>query len=87
MVKLITALGFKTRYLNFMLLASLCSLVVILSACGGAPNDEAADESLTIYSGRSESLVGPIIQQFGETTGTRVLVKYAGTLQLAATLL
>ena len=42
---------------------------------------------LIIYSGRSESLVDPIIQQFKGTTGIDVRVKYAGTGALAATLL
>ncbi len=42
---------------------------------------------LIIYSGRSESLVDPIIQQFKGTTGIDVKVKYAGTGALAATLL
>lgn len=42
---------------------------------------------LIIYSGRSESLVDPIIRQFKETTGIDVQVKYAGTGALAATLL
>ncbi len=42
---------------------------------------------LVIYSGRSESLVAPIIQQFKGTTGIDVQVKYAGTSALAATLL
>ena len=42
---------------------------------------------LVIYSGRSESLVDPIIQQFKGATGIDVQVKYAGTSALAATLL
>ncbi len=42
---------------------------------------------LIIYSGRSESLVDPIIQQFKGTSGIDVQVKYAKTGQLAATLL
>ena len=42
---------------------------------------------LVIYSGRSESLVDPIIQQFKGTSGIDVQVKYANTGQLAATLL
>jgi iron(III) transport system substrate-binding protein len=50
-------------------------------APGGGPG------TLTVYSGRSESLVAPIIQQFSAATGIRVSVKYAGTAQLAATLL
>ena len=42
---------------------------------------------LIIYSGRSETLVDPIIQQFKGATGIDVQVKYAGTAALAATLL
>ena len=42
---------------------------------------------LVIYSGRSESLVDPIIQQFKGATGIDVQVKYAGTSAMAATLL
>ena len=52
--------------------------------------ESALDEDpgeLIIYSGRSESLVDPIIQQFKGTTGIDVKVKYAGTGALAATLL
>ena len=42
---------------------------------------------LVVYSGRSQSLVDPIIQQFAKATGIDVQVKYAQTSQLAATLL
>ena len=42
---------------------------------------------LVIYSGRSETLVDSIIQQFAEATGIEVEVRYANTGQLAATLL
>ena len=50
-----------------------------------APSDDPGE--LIIYSGRSESLVDPIIQQFKGATGIDVKVKYAGTGALAATLL
>ena len=43
--------------------------------------------SLVIYSGRSESLVDPIIQQFSDATGIEVRLDYAETPQIAATLL
>ena len=43
--------------------------------------------TLVVYSGRSESLVGPIIEQFGEATGIDVQVKYGSTFEIAATLL
>ena len=42
---------------------------------------------LVVYSGRSESLVDAVIQQFSQATGIEVEVKYGGTAQLAATLL
>ncbi len=42
---------------------------------------------LVVYSGRSETLVDSIIQQFAEATGIEVEVRYANTGQLAATLL
>ena len=42
--------------------------------------------SLVLYSGRSESLVGPIIQQFREATGIDIQVKYGSTSEMAATL-
>ena len=45
------------------------------------------DGSLVVYSGRGESLVDPIIQQFADVTGIDVEVKYGGTASLAATLL
>ena len=47
---------------------------------------EADPGSLVVYSGRSESLVDPIIRQFADATGINVQVKYAGTGELAATL-
>ena len=43
--------------------------------------------SLVVYSGRSESLVGPIIEQFREATGIDVSTKYGGTGEIAATIL
>ena len=43
--------------------------------------------ALVIYSGRGESLVDPILRQFGDATGVDVQVKYGGTASLAATLL
>ena len=47
---------------------------------------EATGGSLTIYSAREETLVGPIIQQFEDATGIEVGVKYGSNSGLAATI-
>jgi iron(III) transport system substrate-binding protein len=60
---------------------------LILAACGG--DDEASgvdDSKLVLYSGRAESLVQPVIDQFQEATGVQVSVRYGSTAQLAAQL-
>lgn len=43
--------------------------------------------TLTVYSGRNEELVGPIIERFKAQSGIDVKVRYGGTSELAATLL
>jgi iron(III) transport system substrate-binding protein len=45
-----------------------------------------AAETLTVYSGRNERLVGPLYKAFTEKTGIEVKVRYGETPQLAATL-
>lgn len=73
------------RRLQTMLLGALVVLIAGLAAACGSGGDGAG--SLVLYSGRSESLVDPIIQQFADLSGIDVQVKYAGTASLAATLL
>ena len=77
----------------------LMATVLAAAACtneGRATSDgeavsqsiQAADAGeLIVYSGRSESLVGPIIEQFENATGVAVSVKYGSTGEIAATLL
>ncbi len=48
---------------------------------------EAQGSTLTIYSGRSEDLVGPAIEQFEADTGIAVEVRYGSTSNLALTIL
>lgn len=47
----------------------------------------ATEESLTLYSGRKESLVQPLLDQFTADTGIEVEVRYAGTSETAALIL
>ncbi len=50
---------------------------------------ESADEAteLTIYSGRNENLVGPLLERYQEVSGVTINVRYGGTAEMAATIL
>lgn len=65
-----------------LLLVSAVSAGLLLTGCAPADN-----QSLTIYSGRSEELIAPLIERFEQETGVAVEVRYAGTAELAAQLL
>lgn len=58
-------------------------VVVALLAGVGAQ----AAETVTVYSGRNEKLVGSVFKAFEKKTGTKVKVRYGETPALAATLL
>ena len=63
------------------LLMLLIALAVAVTACGGS------DDTLTVYSGRSEELVAPLIEQFEAATGRSVEVRYGDSAELAAQIL
>ncbi|MFP5333838.1 MAG: extracellular solute-binding protein [Actinomycetes bacterium] len=74
----------QTRVPRRLAAAVLAAAVTVpLGACsvlGGG-------DTLTIYSGRNEKLVGPLLEQLEEAVGTEVEVRYAGSSELAAQLL
>jgi iron(III) transport system substrate-binding protein len=51
------------------------------------PLELVSDNTVVLYSGREESLVAPLLEIFTERTGIEVVVRYAGTSELAAQLL
>lgn len=59
---------------------------LVLAACGDDEASGVDDSKLVLYSGRAESLVQPVIDQFQEATGVQVSVRYGSTAQLAAQL-
>ncbi len=73
--------GFLAGRRRRTLLTALLTAGLLVGACGGA------DDPLLIYSGRGEELVGPLIDEFRRSSGLEVEVRYAGSTELAATLL
>lgn len=71
--------------MNRVSMSLLVVLGVVFAACGGSAGD--SEGPLTVYSGRSEDLVAPLIEQFETETGIEVEVRYGNSTELAATLL
>jgi iron(III) transport system substrate-binding protein len=56
---------------------ALLAAILAASGCGGDR------DALTIYSGRTEDLVGPLLERFSEEQGVAIDVRYGDTPQLA----
>jgi iron(III) transport system substrate-binding protein len=63
----------------------LGTLALTLAACGGSGAGEGGGR-LTIYSGREEELVAPLIEMYEQQSGTNVEVRYGDSAELAATI-
>ncbi|MCK8816444.1 iron ABC transporter substrate-binding protein [Natroniella sulfidigena] len=73
---------FKRKGLIVLALA-LVTLLAVFTGCSSTSDTE----ELTIYSGRSENLIGPVFEKFEQETGIEVNVRYGDTAELAATIL
>jgi iron(III) transport system substrate-binding protein len=80
---------------SILMALGLAAVLILALACSSDDNSDSSENSdpsdeggeLIIYSGRSESLIAPLIEKFEAATGIDAKVNYAGTGALAATLL
>lgn len=68
------------KILALLVLPIAVSFALLAAGCG----DD--DKTITVYSGRSEELIGPLFERFDDEHGIKVEVRYAKTAQLAALL-
>jgi iron(III) transport system substrate-binding protein len=61
---------------SFAVVALVAIAVILLPACSDG-------SALTIYSGRDEALVGPLLEEFAETEGIQIDIRYGDSTDLA----
>ncbi len=68
--------------LRFLKISTLVvALAVLIAACGGSD-----EKTVTIYSGRGQNLIGPLLDQFEEQSGYKVKAQYSDAASLALTI-
>ena len=66
---------------------NLLAVFLLAVSAAGFVSCSPGSDTLTVYSGRSETLVSPLLAAFIEDTGIDIKVKYAGSPSIAATIL
>ena len=77
----------RILYMSIAILASAFIITVCSVDTETTKANNSTPGTIAVYSGRSESLIGPIIEKFEAVSGIDVSVKYAKTGEIAATLL
>lgn len=83
-----TSFSFRSRLLRRFtvgVLAAIGASVLAAGVLSGCTSDDG--DTLTVYSGRTQSLVQPLLERYNEASGVRLRVRYGGTPELAATIL
>src|SRR5688572_26136402 len=72
-----------------------CLAIVATAGCGGTSTSSTpegaapppSDKKITVYSGRTEALIKPLLEQFTKASGITVEVRYGDTAAMAAQIL